>query len=126
MYKACSKCGKIHPVGVKCSVGRTYNGGSERRMRSSWAWNKKSREIRERAQHLCEVCRDQGRYTYEGLEVHHIEKVTERPDLFMEDTNLICLCVEHHKQAEESQKELTKEYLRSLAYKREGWTPPVG
>jgi len=121
IYKSCSRCGKIHPANVKCSVGREYRGGEERRLRSSWAWNKKSIEIRERANHLCEVCKDKGLYTYEGLEVHHIEKVTENPDRLLDDTNLICLCREHHREADDGK--LSKEYLFSLVHKRENHPP---
>lgn len=117
MYRACSRCGKIHPANVSCSKGRTYSGGEERRLRSSWAWNKKSREIRDKAQHLCEVCRDQGRYTHDHLEVHHIQKVSEHPERLLDDNNCICLCVEHHKDADAHA--LSDEYLYMLVHKRE-------
>ena len=121
MYKACSKCGKIHPANVQCSKGRTYTGGEERRLRSSWAWNKKSREIRDKAQHLCEVCRDNGRYTHDHLEVHHIVKVSEHPDGLLDDLNLICLCVQHHKDADDGS--LDMNYLSKLAEEREKRSP---
>lgn len=49
-------------------------------------------------------------YTYNGLEVHHIEKVRDRKDLLLDDDNLICLCVEHHKQADKGI--LSKEFLK--------------
>lgn len=86
-------------------------------MRSSQKWTDKSLEIRERANWLCEVCRDQKEYNYKDLEVHHIEKITERPDLLLDNSNLICLCKFHHKQAEKGI--LAKEYLRELAERRE-------
>lgn len=124
MYRACSKCGKIHPSNVQCPVGRAYRGGAERRLRSSWDWNKKSMEIRAKAQHLCEVCRDQGRYTHEGLEVHHIEKVSDHPEMLLEDMNCVCLCVEHHKDADSGK--ISKDYLRTLVSIREKRDSPVG
>ena len=124
MYKACSKCGKIHPANVKCDVGRTYNGGEERKLRASYAWQKKSMEIRDKAQHLCEVCRDNGVYTYKGLEVHHIDKVKDNPDRLLDDMNLVCLCTEHHKEADQGK--LTKEYLIKLAEIREERNSPRG
>ncbi len=34
------------------------------------------------------------------LSVHHIIKVTKRPDLVMTDSNLITLCRKHHEEAE--------------------------
>ena len=119
MYKSCPYCGGIHPVGYICpkKPKRTYHGGEERKLRSTNAWTKKSKEIREKAQGLCEVCRDKGLYTYTGLEVHHIVKVSEDKAMLLDDYNLICLCVDHHKQAEQGK--LDKEYLRNLARKRE-------
>lgn len=116
MYKACSKCGKIHDSRFKCSVGKTYTGGEERKLRSSYDWTKKSKEIRDSAQHLCEVCRDRGVYTYDNLEVHHIEKVKDHSDLLLDDNNLICLCVRHHKEADAGL--LDKDYLKRLAVQR--------
>ena len=92
MYKSCSRCGKIHPSDHKCTVGREYTGGNERKLRSTYAWTLKSQEIRERANHLCEVCRDQNIYTYNNIEVHHIEKVKDDESLLLDDNNLICLC----------------------------------
>ena len=120
MYKACPYCNRIHPVGYICpkKPKRTiFRGGEERKLRSSNAWTKKSIEIREKAQGLCEVCRDQGLYTYTGLEVHHIVKVSEDKARLLDNYNLICLCTDHHKQAEQGK--LDKEYLRKLARKRE-------
>ena len=118
MYKSCSRCGKIHDTKVKCNVTRIYLSTRDRELRSKYIWSKKSQEIRDKADHLCEVCRDKNIYTYDGLEVHHIEKIRDREDLFLDDLNLICLCQEHHRQAEKN--ELDKDYLRELALVREG------
>jgi hypothetical protein len=123
MYKACSKCGKIHPANYKCNVGRTYTGGQERKLRKTYAWQMKSVQVRERAAHLCEVCRDNGRYTYNGLEVHHIIKLKDAPDRLLDDSNLICLCVEHHKQADAGM--LSQDYLFHLVEVREQGTAPL-
>ena len=118
MYKSCSKCGKIHPQEYKCNVGRTFTGGEERKLRSQYSWTLKSQEIRERANHLCEVCRANGVYTYDNIEVHHIVKVVDDKSRLLDNENLICLCQEHHKQADNN--EIDKEYLFDLARKREG------
>ena len=119
-FKACSKCGKIHPYNYNCSVGVDSNRSkvAEDRLRSRYAWTKKSKQIREDAGNLCEVCRDQGRATYDGLEVHHIEKLRENVDGLLDDNNLICLCVRHHKEADNG--ELEKDYLKKLVKKRRG------
>ena len=94
-----------------------YQGGRERELRNTWEWHKKSLEVRDRAQHLCEVCRDNNEYVYTSLEVHHIEKVSDHPELLLEDSNLVCLCTRCHKRADRG--ELDKDYLRELARKRE-------
>ena len=72
--------------------------------------------MRSDAHWLCEVCRDQGKVTTEGLEVHHIDKLREDPDGLLEDENLVCLCRKHHMMADDG--ELTKGYLRGLALRR--------
>lgn len=119
MYKACSRCGKIHDTRYHCTHNKIYQVQTteERQLRSTGKWKKKSLDIRTQAQYLCEVCRDQGRLTYEGVEVHHIEKIRARPDLLLDDNNLICLCVDHHRQAEAGV--LNKDYLRTLAERRQ-------
>ena len=117
MWKACSRCGRIHPAGYKCNVGRVYKGGEERKLRSQWSWNEKRTQIKEDAHYLCEVCRDHGILTYNDVEVHHIEKIKDRPDLFLEDSNLVVLCRSHHKDADDGK--IDKDYLKALAKKRE-------
>ena len=80
--------------------------------------------MRASAQYLCEVCRDEGRYTYEGLEVHHIEKVKDNKDRLLDDNNLIVLCVKHHKDADAGR--LSKDYLKKLAVGRDRENIPEG
>ena len=63
------------------------------------------------------MCRAQGRYTYTSLEVHHIAKLRDNPDGLLDDLNLICLCPEHHKQADAGR--ISKGYLKTLANNRE-------
>lgn len=118
MYKACAKCGKIHDINYQCGVKRTYRDTEEKRLRSQYAWTKKSKEIRERANNLCEVCRDKGIYTYDNLEVHHIEKIKDDKSKLLDNYNLICLCSEHHKLADAYK--IEPSYLKELARKREG------
>lgn len=114
--KSCSRCGKIHPRNYKCKVGRLYEKTDERGLRSKYAWTLKARQIKEDANGLCEVCKAQGVYTYDDLEVHHIIKLRDDPGGLLEDDNLICLCVYHHKQADDGQ--LGVEYLRELVKER--------
>jgi len=114
--KSCSRCGRIHPRGFKC--GRTYNKTAESKLRSKYAWTKKAKQIKEDALGLCEVCRAQGVYTFDGLEVHHITKLADNPDGLLEDDNLITLCSYHHKQADAG--EIDADYLRELVKVRLG------
>ena len=118
-YKSCPFCGRIHPVDYNCPAKpkRVYKGTEERKLRNTNDWAKKSKEIREKAQGLCEVCRDKGIYTYKGLEVHHIVKLRENPDGLLDNYNLVCLCTTCHKKADRG--ELDKDYLRRLARQRE-------
>ena len=89
MLKSCSRCGGIHPSGYRCNHNRPKV--NEKKLRSKNAWTSKSLEIRERANYLCEVCRAKGRYVYEGLEVHHIEKIRDNPERLLDNYNLVCL-----------------------------------
>lgn len=118
MYKACPYCGRIHRQGDKCpAFKRIYKSTKETKLRNRNQWKMKSLEIRDKAEGLCEVCRDQGKINYKGLEVHHIVKLKDNPDGLLDDMNLVCLCSEHHKQADRG--ELSQEYLKSLACNRE-------
>ncbi len=115
MFKACSRCGKIHDSKYKCTAGKIYQTADE--YHNSYKWHKKSDEVREKANYLCEVCKDEGRYTYDNLEVHHIVKIKDNKELLLDDSNLICLCQFHHRLAEIGN--LSADYLRRLAEKRE-------
>ena len=118
MLKLCGRCGKLHELGYKCRAGQVYSGGEERKLRATNKWTRKSVQIREDAQNLCEVCRAEGRYTFDNLEVHHITKLSTDKELLLEDDNLITLCQEHHKQADRGA--ISAEYLRKLALERMG------
>ena len=85
-------------------------------LRNSNDWHKKSLQIRTDSRFLCAICEDKGIFNHENLEVHHIIKLKDNPDLLLEDDNLICLCRFHHKQADKGA--FTVDYLRSLVAKR--------
>lgn len=126
MYKSCSRCGRIHGTNYVCKHGtETYDNQKYKRdkdkLRFTEPWKKKSKEIKESANYLCEVCLDGGKYTYNQLEIHHIDKLREAPEKFLENENLVCLCKMHHKLAESG--DIKKEYLKHLAYQREHIPP---
>lgn len=118
-YRACPRCGRIHPYDQPCPRKKPayrYERTGADRLRFTSRWKRKSLQVREDAHWMCEACIDQGKVTTRGLEVHHIEKLREDPDGLIEDDNLVCLCRMHHRMADDG--ELGKAYLRGLAAKR--------
>lgn len=105
----CSRCGKVHKRGYRC---REYHRKSEDKKRYTYKWTKKALQIKEDACYMCEVCKEMGIINPSNLEVHHIVKLRDSDELWLDDDNLICLCNEHHRQAEEG--EIKPEYLREL------------
>lgn len=120
MRKACGRCGRIHEYSFKCTeniLPRSYQDTEENRLRSKSAWKKKREEIRERSFHLCEVCKDQGDYTPKEVEVHHIRKLRTNKELYLDNDNLITLCLFHHREADRGY--LSIDYLTELVKRRE-------
>lgn len=117
MLRSCSKCGRVHDTSFKCNhAGLLYT--NEQALRKLNKWTEKSKEIRERSLNICSVCKDKDEINFgDRLEVHHIIKLKEYPDGLLEDSNLICLCNEHHRQADGG--ELDIDYLRELVNKRD-------
>lgn len=113
MYKATTKGIKDYNYKPK-RLNYRYD---ESKYRNTYRWHKKSKDIRERSNYLCSVCQDEGIYTYDGVEVHHIVKLSDRPELLLEDSNLICLCKDHHKEADDNK--IDKEYLYKLVKERD-------
>ena len=117
VYKTCGRCGQIHPKNFTCNKNRpVVTKTAEAKIRARNKWRLKSLEIRARANNLCEVCRAQGQYIYNDLEVHHITKLSEDMTKWLDDDNLICLCTQCHKKADRG--DIDKEYLRQLARAR--------
>lgn len=114
----CNKCHKWHQVGYKCTVGKPRADRDAFTIRGSRKWHNKAEEIKERSGYLCAVCKEEGRYTYNNLEVHHINKLQQHTGQALDDDNLICLCVKHHKLADSGA--IDADYLRQLVAKRDG------
>ena len=76
MWKACSKCGKMHSYSYKCTANRTVINDKESKLRNKNKWHEKSEEIREASNYLCAICKEQGIYNYNKISVHHIEKLS--------------------------------------------------
>lgn len=127
MYKACSKCGKIHAPNIECTKRKIYRTGAALdtdavRTRRTYKWREKRQEIRDNAHYLCELCIREGTINSRNLEVHHIVPIEEEPELAYDNENLICLCSMHHKKAESG--EYSRDYLKEIAHSREN-NPPV-
>lgn len=118
--KSCSRCGRFHQRDFVCLKGKKYRGGVERKLRSTFAWERKSEEIRKAATWLCEVCKRNGRYSYDGLAVHHIVKIKDDPERYLDNYNLISLCHQCHLDAEKGL--IDPDYLFDLAREREDAT----
>lgn len=118
MLKACGYCGRMHQMNEECPKrpARHYRKTDADKLRNTYRWQRKREQIKQDAHYLCEVCKDQGTIATKGLEVHHIIKLNQAPDLLTDDDNLICLCVMHHKQADAG--EINPTYLKQLAKKR--------
>lgn len=119
MYKACSKCGKIHDINKRCYVGDTFRKKDTQanKFRRTKEWRYKSEEIREDSKYLCSICLDNNIYNYDLLEVHHITPLEEDITRGLDNYNLICLCNEHHRLAEVGK--INRNYLFKLAEERE-------
>ena len=117
MYKSCSRCGKVHNRNYKCNHNSYSKDTEARRIRNKNSWHIKSEEIRKKSNYLCSVCSEEGIYNYKGLEVHHITPIKEDKNRVLDDYNLICLCGEHHRQAEIGK--IDRDYLYILAKDRE-------
>ena len=123
MLRSCAKCGRIHDSGFKCNAGALPK-TQEQKLRNLNSWHKKSKEIRERALYICEVCKDQSTVNAgDDLEIHHIIKLRDDPNGLLDDYNLICLCVNHHKLADSGKLDI--DYLRRLAQERESKFYPL-
>lgn len=122
MKKSCKYCGRVHPIGYECPrkpVRKKRGNREAERIRNSYAWRQKREEIRERDHYLCRHCLERGRFTRDGLEVHHIIPLEERPELALEDNYLITLCGRDHERAERG--EIDRGALLRLA----GTPPPL-
>jgi 5-methylcytosine-specific restriction endonuclease McrA len=108
MLKSCSFCGGIHDRKYQCPKKpvRTKKITHVDKFRSTQAWQRKRKQIREdRDKHMCQVCirelyNTQQKYNFTNISVHHIVPVAEDYSKRLEDSHLITLCSYHHSLAE--------------------------
>ena len=125
MLRSCPYCGMIHPKGYRCPRRPKRQRQHNKRFaafRSSWAWQQKRQKILERDFHLCRICNAGGYGAFRvssdaELQVHHIVPLEEREDLRLEEDNLIALCAQHHRMADDGK--IPRSLLQELVH-----TPP--
>ena len=127
MLKTCSICGRIHDFDKVCYNSKYKKSTKQNKFRSSYIWQEKRDEIRERDMNLCQMCiRDKYNtdymYNYESLEVHHIIPIEEDYSRRLDSYNLITLCNMHHRMAEGGI--ITREELQKIV--AEYYDPPRG
>ncbi len=127
MLKTCSICGRIHDFDKVCYNSKYKRSTKQNKFRSSYIWQEKRDEIRERDMNLCQVCiRDKYNtdymYNFKSLEVHHIIPIEEDYSRRLDSYNLITLCNMHHRMAEEGI--ITREELQKIV--SEYYDPPRG
>ena len=118
-YITCSRCG-IVPRGHRCPYKtykkKAYDTEADK-FRKTKRWANKSIEIRQRDRYLCKVCEANlyntiQQFNYNELDVHHIEKLSEKFEKRLDNDNLISLCRYHHKMADDGN--IPKEVLHKL------------
>jgi len=108
MLRACKYCGRIHDSKRRCGSRPASKKKitDKDRIRSSYEWQKKREDIKQRDRYVCQLCirglyGTRKRYEHENLSVHHIIPLEENPESAMDDDNLITLCELHHELAEQ-------------------------
>lgn len=127
MLVSCSYCGRIHDKNFDC--GRKprrirYNTDAVK-FRNTSRWQKKSREIRERDNFLCQCCIREmpgtfRKYEYDGCSVHHNVPLSEDLSRGLENANLITLCSVHHEMAERG--EISRDTIQAIINEQEHGT----
>lgn len=124
MLVSCSYCGRIHEKNFDC--GRKpqrirYNTDAAK-FRNTTSWQKKSREIRERDNYLCQCCIREmpgtfRKYEYDSVSVHYNVPVIEDESKRLDNANLITLCPVHHEMAERG--EISRDAIQAIINEQE-------
>lgn len=118
--RICSRCGKIVPVGEKCSCQpayrRDYNQFRRdkkiKEFRASSAWKETRKRILERDDNTDQYVLYTTGELRPGFSVHHIIPLSERWDLRLDERNLITLSDDTHSSIEYRYKTKFKEQLQ--------------
>ena len=112
---------------MKCKAKRGYYRDKNTRYKKdkdyikfikSKQWHNKSQEIKLLDSYCCLMCNSLDLISPKYLEVHHIIKFRNDASLKLDNSNLITLCVNHHKQAD-ANKISTNELYRLIKQYRD-------
>lgn len=125
MLKSCKYCGKIHDSKFNCGkkpVRKKIKYTQADKFRSTRDWTKKSIEIKERDNYLCQICIRNlhstfKQYNYDCLSVHHAIPINNDFDKRLDDNNLLTVCQMHHEMCESG--EIPYEVVKSIIYEQE-------
>lgn len=131
----CSKCRKKIPYGQRLCKACSLEKGKENRehikkynqnlkesddLLKTQAWKKTRNLIIDRDK-FCVLCSQRNTIETRNLQVHHIRKRVDAPELMYDPENLVTLCKKCHEEVEEmpvrDQKELFKYSLKDIDYR---------
>jgi 5-methylcytosine-specific restriction endonuclease McrA len=95
---------------------REISNGNEEYFYNSRTWRNKRKQILKRDNYECQLCKAKGKFA-KGEVVHHVKHLKDRPNLALDDKNLITVCntcheLEHpdrFRKQENKKKPITKE-----------------
>lgn len=130
MLKSCPHCQKIHDSKYDCGMkpSKTNKRTEKDRFRYTAAWQQKREAVRERDRYLCQICirglyGTVRRFNSENLSVHHANKLNESYEQRLDDNNLLTLCEQHHKMADEGT--IPKEQIIAIIREQQSHPPGV-
>lgn len=125
MLKSCKYCTRIHDSKFDCGKKpqRRKQCNDKDRFRWTQAWQKKREEIKRRDNYLCQMCirllyDTHNRYTYNGLQVHHVIPLEEDFEKRLDNDSLITLCERHHEMAEKG--DISRRKILDIVKEQEG------
>lgn len=107
MKASCTYCGRIHEKNYDCGKKpkRIKKRFEKDAFRSTYEWQRKAEEIKERDHYLCQICfrniyNTTNRLNSMDLSVHHARPLKEAYELRLDNDNLLTICEKHHKMAD--------------------------
>lgn len=129
MKKSCAYCGRIHDSKYDCGrkPKRIRKRNEKDSFRSTALWQRKTEEIKERDEFLCQICiRDLyktiNRLNGNRLSVHHAIPLQVDFDKRLDNDNLITLCDTHHEMAENGR--IPYEVIKEIIDEQESGVSP--